>query len=168
MVATRPRGGLLLFALVAITALTPPAAAGEAAAANEPRPSGDALKGTRAYDDYERPQACRQCHPEIFAGIGAEPHGGPVRRKRSAVQERDAPDPRIVHALQAQTRRVHWFASDLVDASDVDPLAYHSTTLHASWLLGRNARLVAEYTFVLEDAGRENGHRASVGVISAF
>ncbi len=31
------------------------------------RPSGDALKGTQSYDDYERPQACRQCHSDIFA-----------------------------------------------------------------------------------------------------
>jgi hypothetical protein len=62
----------------------------------------------------------------------------------------------------------NWFASDLKDAAGADPLAYHSATLSASWLLGRNARLMAEYTFVLRDGALENGHRATLGVVSAF
>ena len=31
-----------------------------------PQPYGEALKGTGSYDDYERPEACRQCHIDIY------------------------------------------------------------------------------------------------------
>jgi hypothetical protein len=62
----------------------------------------------------------------------------------------------------------NWFASDVKNEEGADPLAYHSATLNASWLLGRNARLVGEYTWVIKDAERENGHRGSLGVVTAF
>ena len=68
----------------------------------------------------------------------------------------------------ALTALYNWFSSDMETESGVDPLAYHSATLSASWLLGRNARLVGEYTWILEDAGEENGHRGTVGVVSGF
>ncbi len=68
----------------------------------------------------------------------------------------------------ALTALYNWFASDLENEGGVDPLAYQAATLSASWLLGRNARLVGEYTYILEDAGEEDGHRATVGVVSGF
>ncbi len=68
----------------------------------------------------------------------------------------------------ALTALYNWFASDMTDERGDDPLAYHSATLSASWLLGRNARLIGEYTLILEDAGMENGHRGTVGLVSGF
>lgn len=68
----------------------------------------------------------------------------------------------------ALTALYNGFWSDMETELGVDPLVYHSATLSASWLLGRNARLVGEYTWILEDAGEKDGHRGTVGVVSGF
>ncbi len=37
-----------------------------AAATAQPQLSGDALKGSKRYDQYEKPQACKSCHVHIY------------------------------------------------------------------------------------------------------
>ena len=62
-----------------------------------------------------------------------------------------------------------WYALGMVNFidSDFDPADYSSATIHAGYLLKRNVRLVAEYTWDFTNASKQYG-RASVGFVSAF
>ena len=63
------------------------------------------------------------------------------------------------------------FKSDY-KVGNVENLDYHTATLSVFYLAARNVRLMAEYTYVLEQAVEgemlENGHRATLGIIGAF
>ena len=62
-----------------------------------------------------------------------------------------------------------WYALGLLNHvdSDYDPADYASGTLHAGYILKRNVRLVAEYTWDFTIKDYQFG-RASVGFVSAF
>lgn len=71
----------------------------------------------------------------------------------------------------ALTGLYNLFFSDY-ESEGMNTLDYHAATLSFTWLAHRNARLMAEYTYVvkqhIEGVLYENGHRALLGFVGAF